>query len=423
MMLRCQRLVEQFPRIFSCCASKASLQKIGCRSCIPVPPMESLLEPDLVHKQNKTMDALRQYLKDKRATLVLGAGISIPANMPDWGRLVSQMSGYAFQYQAYCGKGVADNRRELLFHIQQDLVTNKLSILNGVNVLEAAQYIQNTLNFAVDAQSGHEVLKEIISAIIENSESPKAFLDRWGKEHPGQDPKSGDPVILRNIAASNTLSAVAYLLQAKNGFRRAMTYNYDTLVQEYLISIFAVPHGEVVTHSEGWTEATAKDSIEIFHLHGCIPRKVNQAQYPAFPAESLNIVLSEDSYYDTERYAAYNWQNSVQSFYLNRDHCIFIGFSADDYNFRRILRQLGDQKLGRPAHYLILTTDQLIRDTYESICRSHLYGKMNAVTLDQSTRVLLNQELRMKETYWLRYGFIPIWVTIQDIPNLLLSLV
>lgn len=421
-MLRCQRLAEQFPGIFNCRASKGGL-KSGCRSCIPVPPMESLLELDLVQKQNELKDTLRQHLKAKKAMLVLGAGISIPAHMPDWGRLVSQMSGYAFQYQAYRGKGVTDDRRERLFHIQQDLIANKLTILNGVNVLEAAQYVQDTLDLATDAQFGHEMLKEIISAIIENSESPEVFLEHWVQKHPKQDPKSGDPATLRSIAACNTLSAVAYLLQAENGFRRAMTYNYDTLVQEYLISLFDVPQEKIVTHSERWTEPVTEDSIEIFHLHGCIPRKVNQGQYPAFPAESLGIILSEDSYYDTERYAAYNWQNSVQSFYLNRDYCVFLGFSADDYNFRRILRQLGDQMLKRPTHYLILTADQLIRDAYESICRSHLSGKMNATAFDRDTRVLLNQELRMKEKYWARYGFIPIWVTIQDIPNLLLSLV
>ena len=103
----------------------------------------------------------------------------------------------------------------------------------------------------------------------------------------------------------------------------------------------------------------------------------------------------------------------------------FVGFSADDYNFRRILRQLGDpnaQRANRPKHYLILTIDELVKDTWVSICRSHVPRGTTPEDVRSDTLVLLQKILHMKENYWMRYGFYPIWVSINDIPQTLLSL-
>lgn len=424
MELGCKRLCVQNDGTYLCSNDGVNQQSqlVGCHSKIDIPSAEKLLSKEKLDDQTENIDKVKQAIKSKHATLVLGAGVSIPVNMPDWVGLVSRMSGYAFQYQDYKGREYPEETRAQILRIEKELILGKLKILNGVNVLEAAQYVLDAIGSVTGGQSGNEVIKEVISAIIDNSEKPCEFLKSWQEKHPDCNLSTHD---LRSVAEECTLSAVAYLLQMPEGegLRRVLTYNYDTLVQEYLISLFGVSEDRIITHVEGWTTVNSyiEDPIEVFHLHGCVPRPELRNRPPAFPDESEQLILSEDSYYDTERYEAYNWQNSIQSYHMNRDNCIFVGFSADDYNFRRILRQLGSRTNNRPKHYLILTIDQLARDIWESVCQSHITDNTMPEELRKDTIVLLNRELDMKEIYWHDYGFYPIWVTIQDIPKLLLS--
>lgn len=417
--LTCEFLQADAVGIYHCQFTGESWREYssGCQSCVNIPPTEQLLNPKQQGKRKQFQKEIRQNLKAGKATLVLGAGISVPMNMPDWLGLVSRMSGYALQYQTYkqVEPDPSDADREYRRALEADLSSGKLKLFSGVNVLESGQYIAQILATSARGRQENELIKGAISDIIEDSLPPEAFLN----EHPG--------LSLEDIAKDNTLCAVAYLMQADGGFRRALTYNFDTLVQEYLISVFNVPTERVITYSESWNQGSENaDPIQLFHVHGCIPRRKNQVSpNSAFPKESERIILSEDSYYDTERYEAYNWQNSIQSFYLNRDCCVFVGFSADDYNFRRILRQMGDHRSRNsalPRHYLIFAIDQLVRDTWAVVCHHYLSADMTPEKVRRDALILLNLQLEMKANYWKRYGFYPIWVTIQDIPDFLLSL-
>lgn len=396
----------------------------GCHSNISDSLVERLADKVTTYLEEladrgETREACRRSIRDqikrRRATLVLGAGISIPMGMPNWQGLVSQMSGYAFQYQDYMRGRPATEQKRLL-ELERKLIFQELKVFGNSNVLESGQYIAQVLGTAAREKSGEELVIEVISAIIEGSKRPV----QWQNEHPL---KAGSVM----AAEQNSLFAAAYAL--KEGFHRALTYNFDTLTQECLIEIFHVPSEEILTHPGEWNDqpwAGGDKGIEIFHVHGCIPRRANlNCPSSAFPKESKRIVLSEDSYYDTERFEAYNWQNSIQSYHLNRDSCVFVGFSAEDYNFRRILRQMGDVnggRLKRPRHYLVLTIDDIVRETWKNVCLSRLPDRADPDELLGDTVVLLAQQLKTRADYWKRYGFFPIWVTISGIPRFLLSL-
>lgn len=396
----------------------------GCPSCVSLPAVEELLSQEMQDMQRGRLGEIREALKQGRSTLALGAGVSIPAGMPNWLGLISQMSGYALQYLDYTG-GAPEGSRDLRVRLERELIGGQLKLFNGVNVLESGQYIERTLQIAAQSASFQapgvqELMKETLSAIIERSKTPQ----QWRDAHPGLDPE-GDPLA---AARDNTLCAVAYLLCAKGGFRRALTYNYDTLVQEYMIGVFGTDPKRVLTHPgerSTYPSAGTADPIEIFHVHGCIPRLANRREPNcAFPKESEQVILSENSYYNTERFGAYNWQNSVQAYYLNQDSCVFVGFSADDYNFRRILRQMEKgRKRNGPKHYLILTIDELARDTWAAACRRSLSSSASSGQIREEALALLQMQLEMKRQYWESYDFYPIWVTIPDIPQCLLSLV
>lgn len=379
----------------------------GCPSCVDLPPVELLLDQEAKDNRRKYWDEIRKALSEDRATLALGAGISIPMGMPNWLGLISQMAGYA---------------QQLSGRVEPDLVSGRMTLFHGVNVLESGQYIEHALRHTAGKMSVQDLLKNILSTIINQSLSPAQWIEeKWKRDHRLLD----DPRIYPLLAAEhNSLCAAAYLLCAGHGFRRALTYNFDTLVQEYLIEIFGVTPNRIFTHPGEWSNFSRKgvlDPIDIFHVHGCIPRSVS-SNIPscAFPKESDQVVLTESSYYNTEQSGAYNWQNSIQSYYLNRDSCVFVGFSADDYNFRRILRQMEKEK--HPKHYLILTIDNVAQETWATVCRRRLFSNATTEQIQQKVLCLLKMQLDMKVEYWNRYNFYPIWVTVDDIPRFLLSL-
>lgn len=395
-----------------------------CPSCVSLPTVELLLDPDARKNRSRYQMEIRQAIAEDCATLVLGAGVSMPMGMPNWLGLISKMAGYARQYVDHADEGLKDNEdvRRLCVGLEKELISGELTLFNGVNVLESGQYIEQALRDVAGKKSVQELLKETLSIIVARSLTPTQWIEeKWKKDYPRCSPRRN-----RLLAAGhNSLCAAAYLLCAKHGFRRALTYNFDTLVQEYLIDIFQVNPDRIFTHPGEWSKYPRKgvrDPIDMFHVHGCIPRRENLKKPScAFPKKSERIILTESSYYDTEQSGAYNWQNSLQSYYLNRDHCVFVGFSADDYNFRRILRQMGSEK--HPKHYLILTIDNVAQETWATVCRRRLFSNVTAEQVREEALQLLKLQLDMKTKYWNRYGFHPIWVTVEDIPTYLLSLV
>lgn len=383
---------------------------------------EDLLLSDRYANRNKRCERIKEilYRDPDSITMVTGAGISIPAGLPNWYKLVSQMLGSTL----YADAGLRNNRlNSELLELYQAMMSGKLIVLNGTNTLESAEYISKVLcmqkDIAVSKPLENRMLQSLIHPMICQAKSG----DKFRAEHPIP---TGCTDAARYLAdnTQSTLAAVAYLMQHESGFRRAMTYNYDTLLQDYMVNVFNLPESELVTHVEGLTDKPGA-TREVYHLHGCIPKdwdaeEVKRATYGHL---SEHLILSEDSYYDVEKEGSYNWFNTIQSYYLNNSTCVFVGFSGEDYNFRRILRQLGHQK--KQQHYLVVTVDDLYKDIYKNVCQYyHTGGKLSRSPeeIAKSVRLLLDQILQTREQYWGSYGFIPIWVTVKDIPEVLTSM-
>lgn len=416
----------------------------GCEGAIRLPPVKELLSEKERESQEKRVKELREIRKDK-AVLALGAGVSMAMGVPGWVGLLSRMAGYAFRYERYI-EGADDSKQPRWAELENALISGKLQVLGRANVLEAAQYVSNILKKRgpVTKDKEDELLKGIILEIISKGTSPGDFRANKGPERkcPPQlrteavrwqgteDPAAPEAwkTAVKQLAQRNSLVAVAYLLQAKRGFRRALTYNYDSLVQEYLVDLFGIPEERIVTHVDGWTSDLdeVKDPIELMHVHGYLGRPNKRKESTAFSRESRRVILSEDSYYSMERDSAYGWTSSVQSYLFHHDTCVFVGFSAEDYNFRRILRQMGKNAPGavkkRPRHYLILTIDDLAKEAYAGVCRYRLKGRMTPEELREDAELLLSKELAMKAAYWEEYGFYPIWATKDDVAATLMSL-
>lgn len=364
--------------------------------------------------QESIIEMAREAVKKNHVTLVLGAGSSASANIPGWEKLLSQILGYAMQYNALARQQRNEPEPLREARLEQALILKKLKISMVGNNLEAGQYLKQLLDFS-DPKFAEERIKTIIAYIIGDAETPEQFLRRKVSEINKEEPNEE---WLRRVAETETLPAVVYLLKKT---RRAITYDYHTLVQDYLINVFGVNESEIVTHPGQWNEYDEPDKIQIFHVHGFIPDR-GKAESPAYPQKSEKLILTEDSYKTMAQIEEYNWANSIQSYYLNRDNCIFIGFSGDDYNFRRLICQLG-RTSNRPEHYLFFVVDDLIESTFQSVrtYREQLDNDQEEIKKD--TLCILNNILDRKLKYWKRYNIIPIWTTRNQIPLQLVSLV
>lgn len=410
-----------------------------------------------MHKEQRRqresyISQIKNHIKHKQAALVLGAGISKPSEMPLWGPLISQMMGYSIQYdlmskakpRLYSKDSLEGNR---LLEQSKNLIAGKLQLLGRVNPLEAAEYVVQLFYDEVTKGQARRQMEEatvatMIRQIINASKTPEALL--FSEDPPLPSLKKavslGAPLpdAVKNggtatIAARNTMFAVAYLLSAANGISCAMTYNYDPLVQEHMLDLYGVKESQLITHPGQWNKDTKKTNRmrEIYHVHGFVPgqRHLDRHCDRVFPSYSGSLVLSEDSYYRIEREEAYNWSSSIQSYFLNRYHCLFVGFSADDYNFRRILRQRGIVDGPHPTHvhYLILPVDDWIRDIYQDVCRANIAedSTMSASDIDrlsQDSILLLQYALESRAEYWKRFDIVPIWITVKEISQFLTSL-
>lgn len=418
--LKCNYIPDVKGECHYCAFDEVKNKGVGsCHFFIDVPTIDELLIEQIKAKQIVYLEEIKEKVKKEQATLALGAGISIPSGLPGWCGLISQLFGYAMQFSRYTSKEETEpSQQNQQNRLESELIKGNLTMFEGGNVLETGQYISEILKRSLGKKMGDEMLKELISSIIHKG-MRACELEGTLRCSTNQEK--------REQAEKDSLRAVAYLLQAHDGFRRAITYNYDTLVEECLIYIYQVKPIQILSHPGKWSNFMKEripDSIDIFHVHGCVPRREYEKE-PDYRMlkESERVILSEDSYYSVEQLETYNWMNSIQSYYLNRDTCVFVGFSADDYNFRRILRQMGEDN-NRPRHFLVLTVDDLVKDIWQNVCRNNLGAKdVGATEIRQQVLRLLNYELETKRYYWERKNIIPIWVTVQDIPKTLLSMI
>lgn len=429
-------------------------QPCGCQSAVIRPKTSAILNDSQKGDQKRYITGIKEHIRKDQAALVLGAGISKPSKMPLWGGLISKMMGYAIQYDQL-GKhefsnvktsGKAEYAR--LLKLSKELTDGKLELLGKVNTLESAEYVAQLFDTQVDNAMIRRRLEEgaihgMVKQLVDRSLSPTDLLQDPKDGLPGADSKiaSGKTAAQvvhkagpRKVAARNTMFAVSYLMAAEHGIHRAMSYNYDPLVQEHMLDLYGMNEVQLLTHPGLWGAGKGGNGVrELYHVHGFVPgeRQLARGSDRVFPSESGPLVLSEDSYYRIEREEAYNWSSSIQSYFLNRYHCVFVGFSADDYNFRRILRQMGDKSEdGRQRrHYLIMTIDDWIGDVYADVCRAQTWkgsGKLTKTEVDgiaKDATLLLRYVLNCRAAYWSRFNICPIWVTVKEIPDLLVDLI
>lgn len=131
-------------------------------------------------------------------------------------------------------------------------------------------------------------------------------------------------VLYGRIQRSELIEALGGVCERSRAIGRVVTYNYDDLF-EIELRQRRLGH-RVITSSEGQIE---DELTNVIHIHGYVPREKSK---PAIG----DLVLGEAKYHKLYNHP-YNWINIVQLSTLLQYDALFVGFSFNDPNVRRLL--------------------------------------------------------------------------------------
>lgn len=271
----------------------------------------------------------------------------------------------------------------------------------GIDLLELAEYIRAMIRDQLridDEKLIDEVLREYIH---------ECYDIQWDSDGKtiGYD--------------TSTLKAVVEMMKKRN-IRRAITYNYDDLL-EITLKRDGNKVESIVPDEQ--REFTKDDSTyKIYHCHGLVPvDPISNGKQ----GDSSKIILTETSYYSEES-SSYSLANVLQAYSMNYCNLLYVGFSGADYTFRRIIRGMNRGE-NRIKHYIFFCIDDIVNMVYEGtdkrLSKEAFISKIKEkdVNLDYE-RLMINQMVVSKTLYWEDKGMNVIWSTQEKLPEVLMGL-
>lgn len=238
--------------------------------------------------------AKKAYLTEK-CSVILGAGVSIDAELPKWDELLKRLIGIA-------------------------------KIKKGLS-LDENDYSELFWNCG----SSSIIMGRLVQTLFDNDkklfeEAVKEALYEGRKKQPGTLAKKVCQFIKTNL----------------NNITSVITYNYDDLIEQGLKEkkVDCEPVFGFESHGT---------YLPVCHVHGYLSQDENSPS---------TIVLSEREYHDIYR-RSFHWSNVEQLHAMQRSTCFFIGLSMTDPNLRRLLdiaqgEQTDDSQLREIRHFAFL---------------------------------------------------------------------
>lgn len=294
---------------------------------------EAILKDNTQEQESKKRETLlfqlKQKYKDEDLVLVLGAGVSMDANIPLWNELI----------------------KKLLIEMINDKLRIKEKSFNKDEVDQLVQLAYSNMEDSPLAQMRY------IRNAFDNT-SYKNIIHNVLYE---KNPKSTTSLL-------KAISRICTPRRKHLGVKGIISYNFDDLVEK-ILKTNGISFSSIVRDSD----ISTVDNLNIYHVHGYLPSKQNGAN------GDIDIVFSEEDYHKVYR-DAYSWSNIIQLNSFRESTCLFIGCSLNDPNLRRLL-DVAARNGEKPRHYAILKKRRLINEdsveinptvfkTYESIDNS-----------------------------------------------------
>lgn len=313
---------------------------------------EEIFGKNIAEMNRKNLKKLKERVDSDAVNWVLGAGISKSAGVPLWSECLLQMWARAlllegdFDYDPATGKEFRDTLDEMKKEIEHpEIFLGKINptitgvsgnqIFTGVDTLEAAEYIQN---FVAETISWGNHEKEYLqdcafASLVEDSlkldKKPDEVWNKMKKQ------------VLGFLAAY-------FMEQVKKGREvTVISYNFDDLL-EFALERMGLGKEKCYIKNPGTKNVPeGKTGVHIYHPHGTVSVIPN-----SLSEKSQKLVLAESNYERLEQ-KVYLWENSIQAKALHDKSCVFLGFSGEDYNFRRIIKNMErDGERQDMKHYL-----------------------------------------------------------------------
>ncbi len=240
-----------------------------------LPASHGAFDKEVLRRIDEAKSDLSGKINKKQVSLILGAGISVPYNIPSWTSLLDNIF----------------IEQENLLKTAGYIETNIFKRVRGFDPLISARYLRKTASGSFES-----ALRKLLYSNLNTS------------------------------STSNLINSIARIISEKGipYIDTIITYNYDDILETELKKN-KIDSKTIINNLEDYNPRL----VNVYHVHGYLPRK---GQIP----KSMNLVLSENDYF-TQYKQPYNWSDLIQIETFRSKTCIFIGLSLTDPNIRRLL--------------------------------------------------------------------------------------
>lgn len=312
---------------------------------------------------------LASVYSEGNVTLMLGAGVSIDAGLPDWSTLLDSLFVHLLTREFASGSDIRDE--------EIGAIVKRLRDVDDPSPLMTARYIRKGL--AAGSVNRAEEFHSVVANVLYR-----------GK---------------RVNLANSWIKAISKMIRPRRTgakIRAVVSYNFDDLLEKELMasgdryrSIFR--EGDSPSHEE----------LPIYHAHGFLPE--DRSGYENL--EESRLVFSEEGYH--EIYVdAYHWSNLVQLNLLRDSTCIFVGLSLTDPNLRRLL-EISARRSGSFRHFALM--QRMSEEAFTTV-----KGKRVVDARRKATEQFISSHHKIKEELFRELGLTIIWFDdYHEVPQLI----
>lgn len=376
---------------------------------------------DKIYDRNRgKIKNLRKKMKESELAespwvVCLGAGVSISYGLPNWTELLARISGQLLRFYnplliksnellGIIAETIKNQKADdFMVRVDEAAKNGDVGIYEGIDPLELAEYIRTQIKKMIlqEKDAGEDEIDEILRILIRNCYRVERGPDYSIKSY-----------------YDSTLEAVVGLMK-KRGIRRAITYNYDDLLE-----IALKRDGENVETILPGNQREFVESDEIYrvyHCHGLV-----SLDAASDDPQDRKIILTESSYYNEES-KNYSLSNVLQAYAMNYCNLLYIGFSGVDYTFRIIIRGL-DRTEHKIGHNIFFSADDVFNMVYKGrkdedkgIKKDEFLQQIKDGKREYE-KLMMNHIIVSKTLYWEEKGMNVIWSTHEELAGILKGL-
>lgn len=326
---------------------------------------------DWKEQRNAILTAVRESYVSGRFSMLLGAGVSSSAGLPDWDTLLNSLFVSMLTEDGVGGKNV--DREQI------SSIVKRLRHIDGPSALMLARYIRKGIAADSQAEQG-----KFISAVTEQ------LYGLRNKSYAISSP------LIKSIASLCAPTRTGAKVKA------VITYNFDDLLEREIKE-----RGLSFRSIFEEVDLPSSEELPIYHVHGFLPEDRGAYQN----ISKATLVFSEEGYHQIYR-DAYHWSNLIQLNGLKETTCVMVGLSLTDPNLRRLL-EISAKSIDKPKHFAFIK-----RITFESFSKE---GERSVVRAPSSVvRRFLDRHHKLNEEVLRELGVNVIWYEDYDeIPALL----